>query len=189
MNKIILFTPSVVLIISKIEVILVDKNDNPIGKEEKLSAHKAGKLHRAFSIFVFNKKHELLIHKRASGKYHSGGLLTNTCCSHPRVGEALDVAIHRRLQEELGFDTDLEKKFEFIYKAKVGDLTEHEYDHVFFGSFEGDFTPDPEEVESTSWISYSDLENDMKNHPEKYTEWFKIIMNDHKDQIKKFWPK
>lgn len=174
---------------TKIEVILVDKEDNQIGVEEKLSAHKAGKLHRAFSIFVFNKKHELLIHKRASGKYHSGGLWTNTCCSHPRVGEELNTAVHRRLEEELGFDTDLEKQFHFIYKAKVGDLTEHEFDHVYFGSFEGEFTPDPDEVEDVEWISYDNLIKDMKTHPEKYTEWFKIIMDDHGDKIKKLWPK
>ena len=178
-----------VSIISKIDVILVDTNDNQIGVEEKLSAHKAGKLHRAFSIFVFNKKNELLIHKRASGKYHSGGLWTNTCCSHPRVGEQLETAVHRRLEEELGFDTQLEKQFHFIYKAQVGDLTEHEFDHVYFGTFEGEFTPDPEEVEDVEWISYYELIKDMKDHPEKYTEWFKIIMEDHGDKIKDLWPK
>lgn len=176
------------IIISKIEVILVDQDDNQIGVEEKLSAHRAGKLHRAFSIFVFNKNNDLLIHKRASGKYHSGGLWTNTCCSHPRVGEELDVAVHRRLNEELGFDTDLDKQFDFIYKAQVGDLTEHEFDHVFFGKFEGDFTPDPEEVEDVEWISYDNLVKDMKDHPEKYTEWFKIIMDDHGDKLKELWP-
>ena len=176
-------------IISKIDVILVDKNDNQIGTEEKLSAHKAGKLHRAFSIFVFNKKKELLIHKRASEKYHSGGLWTNTCCSHPRVGEQLEVAVHRRLEEELGFDTELEKKFHFIYKAQVGDLTEHEFDHVFFGQFDGKFTPNPEEVEEVEWVSYENLVYDMDEHPEIYTEWFKIIMEDHGDEIKDLWPK
>jgi isopentenyl-diphosphate delta-isomerase len=178
-----------VIKISKIEVILVDKNDKQIGVEEKLSAHKAGKLHRAFSIFVFNKNNELLLHKRASTKYHSGSLWTNTCCSHPRVGEELELAIHRRLEEEMGFDTPLEKTFNFIYKATVGDLTEHEFDHVFIGKYDGEVKPDPEEVEDIAWFTYSKLIDDMKIHPEKYTEWFKILMHDHGDKVKNFWPR
>lgn len=164
-------------------VILVDTDDNQIGTEEKLSAHKAGKLHRAFSIFVFNNKNELLLHKRASTKYHSGGLWTNTCCSHPRPDEKLDTAIHRRLEEELGFDTKLTKKFDFVYKATVGDLTEHEFDHVFFGVFDGEFTPNPEEVEDTKWMSMNNLRADMKTNPGVYTEWFKILMNTHSERV------
>ena len=164
-------------------VILVDQNDNQIGTEEKLSAHKAGRLHRAFSIFVFNSKKELLLHKRASTKYHSGGLWTNTCCSHPRENELVEDAVHRRLEEELGFDCALEKKFDFIYKAQVGELTEHEFDHVFFGTYEDEINPDPEEVEETTWMNMDDLQKDMKEHPDKYTEWFKIIMRDHIEKI------
>jgi len=164
-------------------VVLVDVNDNQIGIEEKMKAHQKGVLHRAFSIFVFNKKSELLLHKRASGKYHSGGLWTNTCCSHPRPDEGLKNAIHRRLQEEMGFDTVLNKKFDFIYKATVGDLTEHEFDHVFFGVYEGDIKPDPEEVEDIKWMTISDLQNDMKSNPEKYTAWFRILMDSHGDRI------
>ena len=141
-------------------------------------------MHRAFSIFVFNKQSQLLLHKRASGKYHSGGLWTNTCCTHPRPDEGLENAIHRRLQEEMGFDTNLEKKFDFIYRATVGELTEHEFDHVYFGVYDkNDFKPDPQEVEETKWISIDDLQIDMKKSPEKYTAWFRILMDSHSDKV------
>ena len=123
------------------------------------------------------------MHKRASGKYHSGGLWTNTCCSHPRPNETLQEAIHRRLKEEMGFDTNLEKKFDFIYKATVGELTEHEFDHVFFGVYEGEVKPNPNEVDEVKWISMDELQNDMKNNPAKYTAWFIILMESHGDKI------
>lgn len=155
-------------------VILVDENDREIGSEEKLHAHRTGKLHRAFSIFTFNSKGEMLLQRRARNKYHSGGLWSNACCSHPRLGESLEGAVHRRLKEEMGFDTDLKEAFHFIYKAKVGNLTEHELDHVFIGEYNGKVNPDPEEVEEYVWAELEPLKEDMKTHPEKYTEWFKI---------------
>ncbi len=158
----------------KARVILVDENDKEIGFEEKMEAHKTGKLHRAFSIFVFNSKGELLLQRRARDKYHSGGLWSNTCCSHPRVGETLEEAVHRRLKEEMGFDCELREAFHFIYKARVGDLTEHELDHVFIGRYNGEVNPNPDEVEEYKWVPVASLSKDMKVHPENYTEWFKI---------------
>ncbi|KYK38194.1 MAG: isopentenyl-diphosphate Delta-isomerase [Theionarchaea archaeon] len=158
----------------KARVILVDENDKEIGFEEKMEAHKTGKLHRAFSIFVFNSKGELLLQRRAKDKYHSGGLWSNTCCSHPRVGETLEEAVHRRLKEEMGFDCELREAFHFIYKAKVGDLTEHELDHVFIGRYNGEVNPNPDEVEEYKWVPVASLNKDMKVHTENYTEWFKI---------------
>ncbi|MGD2249011.1 MAG: isopentenyl-diphosphate Delta-isomerase [Candidatus Methanofastidiosia archaeon] len=157
-------------------IILVDENDNEIGTIEKLEAHKTGKLHRAFSIFVFNPQGEMLLHKRASHKYHSGGLWSNTCCSHPRKGESLHEAVHRRLQEEMGFDCDLQEIFHFIYTADLGELTEHELDHVFFGEYTGDVNPNPEEVEDYAWIPVQSLQEDIDTNPAKYTEWFKIAV-------------
>lgn len=157
-------------------IILVDENDNEIGYTEKLEAHKTGKLHRAFSIFVFNPHGEMLIHKRAGHKYHSGGLWSNTCCSHPRKGESLKEAVHRRLQEEMGFDCDLQEIFHFVYTADLGDLTEHELDHVFVGEYSGDITVNPEEVEDFAWVSVNELQKDIEENPQKYTEWFKIAV-------------
>lgn len=159
---------------NSISVVLVDTNDQEIGVAEKLEAHRKGLLHRAFSIFVFNKKNEMLIHKRASSKYHSGGLWTNTCCSHPCPGETLEQATHRRLNEEMGFDCPLTKKFSFIYKVHIEKdaLFEHELDHVFFGMYEGLVKPNPEEVEDVAWVSCDFITQDTKQHPEKYTYWF-----------------
>jgi isopentenyl-diphosphate delta-isomerase len=157
-------------------VILVDEYDNEIGTEEKMKAHKTGKLHRAFSIFVFNPEGEMLLHRRAKTKYHSGGLWTNTCCSHPREGEQLQEAVHRRLKEEMGFDCELEEIFHFIYNAEVGDLTEHELDHVFVGVYHGEVNPSPEEVEEYAWIPMQKVREGVRNNPEKYTEWFKIAL-------------
>jgi isopentenyl-diphosphate delta-isomerase len=159
-------------------VILVDENDKEIGSEEKLEAHKTGKLHRAFSIFTFNSKGEMLLHRRARAKYHSGGMWSNTCCSHPRVGEPLKEAVHRRLVEEMGFDCDLKEAFYFIYRAEVGNLTEHELDHVFVGEYDGEVIPDPEEVEDYKWVTIESLREDMQKYPEAYTEWFKIALED-----------
>lgn len=160
----------------KEKVILVNEKDHEIGTEEKIKAHKEGKLHRAFSIFIFNKKGELLIQKRAKSKYHSGGLWSNTCCSHPRPGEDLKEAANRRLKEEMGIETDLKEVFSFIYKAKLGDLIENEFDHVFFGQFEGTPKPDRKEVEDWKWIKISTLKKDIKKNPKKYTFWFKAIL-------------
>jgi len=160
-------------------VVLVNKNNRKIGVAEKLQAHEDGKLHRAFSIFVFNDKDELLIQKRNSAKYHSGGLWSNTVCSHPRPGERYLAAAHRRLKEEIGFDCPLKKIACFIYKASFENgLTEHEYDCVFVGKYDGNIQPDPEEIEDSNWIPVSNLQKEIKSHPEKYTFWFKKIVLD-----------
>ncbi|MBU7017970.1 MAG: isopentenyl-diphosphate Delta-isomerase [Theionarchaea archaeon] len=157
-------------------VILVDENDKEIGSEEKIEAHKTGKLHRAFSIFIFNSKGEMLLQQRALHKYHSGGLWANACCSHPRLGETLEEAVHRRLKEEMGFDCELEEIFSFIYKAKVGTLTEHELDHVFIGRYDRDVHFNPDEVGGCKWVTIESLRKDVQTHPELYTEWFKIAL-------------
>ena len=160
------------------EVILVGEQDNQIGEEEKIKAHKEAKLHRAFSVLVFNRKGELLLQKRAKTKYHSPGLWTNTCCSHPRPGEDLIKEARKRLEEEMGFECSLKESFSFIYKAKLGDLTEHEFDHVLLGKFSGKPKPNKEEVGDWKWMNFNDLEKDIKQNPEKYTPWFKIILKE-----------
>ncbi|MFC1731553.1 isopentenyl-diphosphate Delta-isomerase [candidate division KSB1 bacterium] len=156
-------------------VILVDQNDHEIGLMEKMEAHRKGALHRAFSIFVFNNMGQLMMQQRAFAKYHSPGLWTNTCCSHPRKNETLEEAAHRRLKEEMGFDSDIKKVFDFTYHADVGQgLTEHEFDHVFIGHFEGDPRINKNEVADWKWMSIDEISNDLKNNPEKYTVWFRI---------------
>lgn len=167
------------------QVILVDHEDNEIGLEEKMKAHENGAtLHRAFSIFVFNSKGETMLQQRALGKYHGGGLWSNTVCSHQRKGETTLEAAHRRLQEEMGFDCDLKEAFAFEYRAPMDKgLTEHEYDHVVFGTFEGTPKVNPEEVGDWKWISLDDLKKDMKDHPELYTPWAKIAI----DNVIKFY--
>lgn len=157
------------------EVVLVTEKDEEVGTMEKMEAHEKGLLHRAFSIFVFNEQHQLLLHQRAAHKYHSGGLWTNTCCSHPAAGETLEEATHRRLQEEMGFDCPLQPAFFFTYQAKLDHgLTEHELDHVFIGTYNDAPKLNPEEVMAYKYISIDELQKDMEEHPEKYTEWFKI---------------
>ncbi|MDU1414070.1 MAG: isopentenyl-diphosphate Delta-isomerase [Clostridium sp.] len=161
------------------EVILVDTNDSEIGKMEKMQAHIEGRLHRAFSIFVFNSKGEFLLQQRENGKYHSGGLWTNTCCSHPRVGEDIKEAVHRRLKEEMGFDCDLSEKKTFLYHAKFdNDLIEHELDHIFIGYYNGVPIPNKEEVENWKWISTNDLKKELEAEPDKFTYWFKFSIED-----------
>jgi len=156
------------------EIVLVDEKGNDVGKGDKMQIHKDGKLHMAFSIFVFNSEGKLMIHKRNKDKYHSGGLWTNTCCSHPRPGENLDDAVNRRLKEEMGFTTDLRKVFDFIYKVKFDNgLYEHELDHVFIGTYDGDPKPNPEEVEDWKWVDLKELRKDMDDNPVRYTYWFK----------------
>jgi len=156
------------------EVVLVDEKDNEVGKREKMQAHKDGVLHRAFSIFVFNSEGKMMIHQREKNKYHCGGLWTNTCCSHPRAGEKTDEAANRRLQEEMGFTTNLKEVFNFIYKAKLDNgLYEHELDHVFIGTYDGDPKPNPEEVDDWKWVDLKELRKDMDDNPDKYTYWFK----------------
>jgi len=160
------------------KVILVDRMDNPTGEIEKLEAHEKALLHRAFSIFIFNEKNELMLQQRALTKYHSPGLWTNTCCSHPRPGETLEEASHRRLVEEMGFDCKVEKIFDFIYKAELDKgLTEHEFDHVFFGRFNDYPAVNPAEVADWKWMSMNDIESDMLANPEYYTVWFRIAFD------------
>jgi len=158
------------------KVILVNEKDEQIGTGEKLKVHREGKLHRCFSILIFNSKGELLIQQRAKSKYHSPGLWSNTCCSHPRPGEDLKTAAQRRLKEEMGIECDLKEIFSFIYKVKVGNLIEHEFDHVFLGKFNGEPTPNPNEVENWQRISLKELKKDIKKNPKKYAPWFKIIL-------------
>jgi isopentenyl-diphosphate delta-isomerase len=156
-------------------VILVDRRDRQIGVEEKLKAHREGKLHRAISVFLFNEKGEMLLQKRALNKYHSGGLWTNTCCSHPRPDESIERAAARRLQEEMGVACDLHKAFHFIYKAALdGGLIEHEFDHVFVGDYSGKVNPDANEVADYRWLNISAVKNELKNSLENYSVWFKI---------------
>lgn len=158
-------------------VILVDENDNDIGVMEKLQAHQEGKLHRAFSIFIFNDKNELLLQQRAISKYHSGGLWTNTCCSHPRPNETVKDAANRRLYEEMGMSCDLQIKTNFIYKTPFDNgLTEHELDYVLTGITNQNPTLNKEEVESYKWQSISDIKKDIISNPGQYTSWFKIAL-------------
>ncbi len=161
------------------QVILVDKNDNQIGLMPKMEAHEKALLHRAFSVFTFNDKGELLLQQRAADKYHSPLLWTNTCCSHQRNGETNLEAGKRRLQEEMGFTCDLEEVFSFIYKAPFDNgLTEHELDHVMVGKFNENPKINKEEVEAFKWMTLEDVKTDMENNPDIYTEWFKIIFKE-----------
>ena len=157
-------------------VILVDENDNKIGLMPKMEAHEKAVLHRAFSVFVFNDKNELMLQQRALHKYHSPGLWTNTCCSHQRDGESNIEAGTRRLQEEMGFTVPLEESISFIYKAPFDNgLTEHELDHILIGHSEQEPVINEEEVAAWKWMSLEAIQEDMNVHPEMYTEWFKII--------------
>lgn len=159
-------------------VILVDENDHEKGVMEKLQAHIEAKLHRAFSVFIFNSQGQLMLQQRAYSKYHSPGLWTNTCCSHPRPGEATADAAHRRMTEEMGFDCDFEEVFGFVYKAKFeNNLTEHEFDHVFIGTSEKLPLPNPEEVESTRFATIKEIRSEMEQEPEKFTVWFRIAFD------------
>lgn len=161
------------------KVILVDKNDRQVGLMEKQEAHIKGLLHRAFSVFIFNTKNELLLQKRANQKYHSGGLWTNTCCSHPRDKESTIDAAYRRLNEEMGMTCDLELKFNFIYKAKLdNNLYEHELDHVFFGFSDTIPKINKKEVCAFDYKTLEFLKKDIIMSPNNYTEWFKICLNE-----------
>ena len=161
----------------KTKIILVDENDNKIGIGEKLKVHQDGKLHRAFSILVFNSKKELLIQQRAATKYHSANLWSNTCCSHPKPNETLKKAVKRRLKEEMRIKSDLNEIFSFIYKVNLGNLIEHEFNHVFIGRFEGNPRPNKEEVKDWKWVNLKELQKDLKKNPEKYAYWFRIILD------------
>jgi isopentenyl-diphosphate delta-isomerase len=160
------------------KVILVDVNDEPIGLMNKMEAHEKALLHRAFSVFVLNSNNEIMLQQRASHKYHSPLLWTNTCCSHQRAGETNLQAGARRLEEEMGFVVPLKELFSFIYKAPFDNgLTEHELDHVMIGYSNEEPVINPDEVESWKWMKIEDVKNDMENHPEIYTVWFKIIFD------------
>ncbi len=157
------------------DVILVDEHDVQTGTMEKMEVHQKALLHRAFSVFIFNEKGEVLLHKIARHKYHSGGLWTNACCSHPKPGEETITAAAIRLHEEMGFNAGLTKAFDFIYKAAFDNgLTEHEFDHVFIGNYDGVIKPNAEEVSDYCFKSVEEVKNSIQSHPEKYTEWFKI---------------
>lgn len=165
-------------------VILVDENDNPIGLMEKMEAHEKAVLHRAFSVFIFNKKGELMLQQRAASKYHSPLLWTNTCCSHQRDGETNLEAGKRRLQEEMGFVTEIEEVFSFIYKAPFSNgLTEHELDHVMIGYYDDIPAINKEEVEAYKWMPLIEVKNDIEKNPQEYTEWFKIIFDESFDKL------
>lgn len=165
-------------------LILVDKNDNEIGLMEKLSVHQTGSLHRAFSVFIFNSKGELLLQQRADDKYHSGGLWTNTCCSHPVSGEEIKETIKKRLKEEMGIECETNFQFSFIYRTDFGNgLTEHELDHVYFGK--SDELPVPNILEAKDWkyIALEQLEKSIHQNPQDYSYWLKICLP---EVIKKF---
>ncbi|WP_396596276.1 isopentenyl-diphosphate Delta-isomerase [Dokdonia sp. R86516] len=167
-------------------VILVDENDNQIGLMPKMEAHEKAVLHRAFSVFVFNNKNELMLQQRALHKYHSPGLWTNTCCSHQREGESNVDAGMRRLQEEMGFSVPLEETISFIYKAPFDNgLTEHELDHILIGHSEQSPVINEDEVGAWKWMDLEDVKTDIANHPELYTEWFKIIFDKFYTHIKR----
>lgn len=162
-------------------VVLVNPEDEVLGLMEKQQAHVNGLLHRAFSIFLFNSKGEMLLQKRAAKKYHSPNQWTNAVCSHPRNGETYLDGATRRLKEELGITADLSEKFNFIYKADVGEgLWEHELDHVFVGTYEGDFNLNKDEVDDVRYISMEELDRELSENPEHFTEWFKIILEEYK---------
>ena len=157
-------------------VILVDENDNQIGLMPKMEAHEKALLHRAFSVFIFNNKNELMLQQRAAHKYHSPKLWTNTCCSHQRDGETNLEAGKRRLKEEMGFVTDLQEKTSFIYKAPFENgLTEHELDHIMVGYYNEEPNLNKDEVASWKWMSLEDVKSDIARNPQYYTAWFKII--------------
>lgn len=162
------------------QVILVDEQDKEIGLMEKMQAHKEGRLHRAISVFIFNNKGELLLQRRADSKYHSGGLWTNACCTHPRQGESVKAAALRRLKEEMGMEANLKKAFAFVYNAKLDHgMTEHEYDHVFIGTSNAKPEPNEHEVSGWRYVSPDVLDKEMKLEPQKFTEWFRICYNDY----------
>ncbi len=166
------------------QVVLISEKDEVLGLMDKLQAHENGLLHRAFSVFLFNEKGELLLQKRAAEKYHSPNQWTNAVCSHPRMNETYMEGAERRLREELGINAHLTPKFHFIYKADVGgNLWEHELDHVFTGSFEGEFQINPAEVSEVRYITMEELDEEMKSNPEHFTEWFKIILQEYKHHL------
>ncbi len=157
------------------KIIKVDENDKKIGEIEKLKAHKEAVLHRAFSVFILNDEGEMLLQKRADDKYHGGGLWSNACCSHPTEDDNLREQAEERLMEEMGFKTKIGKIGEAKYNLEVGDLVEHEYDHLFIGAYNGKVDPNPKEVSDYKWTPLHEIEKDLKDNSEKYTPWFKFL--------------
>lgn len=165
---------------------MVTENDEATDTMEKMEAHKKGVLHRAFSVFIFNEEGQMLLQKRAATKYHGAGLWSNACCSHPYLNETPQTGAERRLQEELGFSTTLKKVFHFIYKAAVeNNLIEHEFDHVFFGRYNGSISFNKEEVAAVAYLDITELEQKIEEEPAKFTTWFRIVF----PQIKQWWQK
>ncbi len=160
-------------------VVIVDEDDQSLGTAEKLRAHREGWRHRALSVFVFDRAGQLLLQQRTADKYHSGGLWSNTCCSHPHPNESPAAAAQRRLDEEMGFSCELTPAFHFSYRASVGDdLTEHEYDHVFVGVVDDiAIRPHPDEVADWAWVAPSALRTDVEAHPDRYTVWFRKLLD------------
>jgi isopentenyl-diphosphate delta-isomerase len=158
------------------QVILVDEKDNAVGTLEKMEAHQKGLLHRAFSLLIYNSKGEMLLQKRALNKYHSGGLWSNACCSHPRPEESMSDAIQRKLLQEMGITVDTHYSHKFIYRATFGKLTEYECDHIYTGTFDGVPQFNAEEVADWRYMSVNELLLDIDHHPERYSFWFKLIM-------------
>ncbi|MGI8952834.1 MAG: isopentenyl-diphosphate Delta-isomerase [Chitinophagaceae bacterium] len=168
------------------QVILVNEKDEQLGVMEKMEAHKKALLHRAFSVFILNEKGEMLLQQRALHKYHSGGLWTNACCSHPRPGEQIDKAAQRRLLEEMGIETLLHKVFNFTYKASFENgLTEHEFDHVFIGKYNGAIKPDVNEIKDYCFKKIKDIQLSLQSHPHKYTHWFQVAF----PKVAEWWKK
>lgn len=168
----------------KNEVILVDERDQVLGTMEKMEAHRQGVLHRAFSVFIFDSKGRMLLQQRAAQKYHGGLLWSNACCSHPYPNESTLSAAHRRLGEELGFDTALTEIFSFTYKAEVENgLVEHEFDHVFAGEYDETVVPNTAEVANYCYSTIADIKTAIQDHPSKFTSWFRIVF----PQIEAWW--
>ncbi len=159
-------------------LILVDSQDAILGYGEKMTVHRHGWLHRAFSIVIFNDAGEMLLQQRASGKYHSAGLWANACCSHPLEGHDASTVIHERLAFEMGFDCPLTHAFAFIYRAEFGDvdLIEHEFDHVYVGTYNGEPRPNPDEVQAFRWVGMTELARDVREQPQIFTAWFKELL-------------
>jgi len=160
------------------ELILVNLNDEELGHQEKMDTHRSASLHRAFSVFLYkivDEKVYMLLQKRAEGKYHSGGLWTNACCSHPRYTETLEEAVPRRMMEELGVKTEVREMFSFIYFHRFSETcAEYEYDHVFVGRWNTEVMPDPQEISEIAWVELTDLERKMMKVPDQYTPWFMV---------------
>lgn len=159
------------------DVVLVDEDDKQLGTMDKILVHEKGLLHRAFSVFVFNSENKLLMQRRSSGKYHSGGLWTNTCCSHPGAGADVKSAAQERLVAEMGFSCELKPLYNFVYRAEMNNgLIEHEYDHVFTGTFNGEPNINPEEVMEWKYCSIAFLLSDIETNPHLYTAWFSMAL-------------